>query len=268
MKLHEAIEKVLVQQSGGMTTSEIADEINNRKLYTKRDGSPVEAFQIHGRTRNYSDIFEREGSTVFLKNRTGINESTAKVKKSLSSVSLDDELAVKVLMNEKNFKIASNIENKVPAKPGFYCIRIKTVKSLPSPFAEFLVERGHNILYIGIASKSLKRRLYGQELRAKGHGTFFRSIGSVLGYRPEPVSLINKKNKRNYTFQEEDERAIIHWINDNLLVNWVTFHGPLNGIEENLIQELLPLFNVSKNPAALTELRNLTKECREIARGV
>jgi hypothetical protein len=34
-----------------MTRQEIADEINERKLYSKKDGTPVTAFQIHGRTK-------------------------------------------------------------------------------------------------------------------------------------------------------------------------------------------------------------------------
>ena len=49
-----------------MTTAEIADRVNLRGHYVKRDASLVTAFQIHGRTRNYSDLFERDGSRVRL----------------------------------------------------------------------------------------------------------------------------------------------------------------------------------------------------------
>lgn len=47
-----------------MTTQEIADEVNERDRYRKRDGSAVTAFQIHGRTRKYGHIFDRRGSQV------------------------------------------------------------------------------------------------------------------------------------------------------------------------------------------------------------
>lgn len=71
MTLHEAIERLLRQTGGSMTTQQIADELNKNGWYQKKDGSLIEAFQIHGRTRNYSHIFERDGSTVSL-NRQSI----------------------------------------------------------------------------------------------------------------------------------------------------------------------------------------------------
>lgn len=64
--LHEEIRAVLLTASRQMTTQEIADEVNRRGNYHKRDGSPVSPFQVHGRTRNYPEIFTREGSIVGL----------------------------------------------------------------------------------------------------------------------------------------------------------------------------------------------------------
>ena len=64
MTLHEAIQIVLREKGRIMTTQEIANELNQRKLYTKRDGSDITAFQIHGRTKNYPHLFTRDGSKV------------------------------------------------------------------------------------------------------------------------------------------------------------------------------------------------------------
>jgi hypoxanthine-DNA glycosylase len=75
MTLHEAIEKLLRQNGRPMTTQQIADELNKNGWYQKKDGSKIQAFQIHGRTRNYANIFDRNGSTVSL-----IGQSTAKSK--------------------------------------------------------------------------------------------------------------------------------------------------------------------------------------------
>ena len=58
-----------------MTTRQIADELNKNGWYKKKDNSAIQAFQIHGRTTNYANIFERDGSTVSL-----IRQSTSKVK--------------------------------------------------------------------------------------------------------------------------------------------------------------------------------------------
>lgn len=65
-KLHEAIEIVLKKKPNRTATvQEIADEINGRNLYQKRDGSSVEKGQIRLRThpntksgKHYSYMFE------------------------------------------------------------------------------------------------------------------------------------------------------------------------------------------------------------------
>jgi hypoxanthine-DNA glycosylase len=75
MTLHEAIEKLLRQTGRPMTTQQIAAELNKNGWYQKKDGSTIQAFQIHGRTRNYANIFDRDGSTVSL-----IRQSITKVK--------------------------------------------------------------------------------------------------------------------------------------------------------------------------------------------
>lgn len=270
MRLHEAIEKLLRQKGRSMTTTEIADELNKNRWYTKKDGSAIAPFQIHGRTRNYAHTFNRNGSTVSLNNQPNTKASTPKNKeqpapKKLSDISSDTTLLEKVLMNEKTFKNAGDIEGKVPDKPGLYCIRINDTSSIPEPFSTILQERNHNVIYIGIASKSLSIRFLGQELRARGHGTFFRSIGAVLGYRPEAGSLNNKANKKNYTFTSSDEKEIIKWINANLIVNWVEYNGDFESFETGIIQRHLPLLNIAKNPSALKELIELRAECVMIA---
>lgn len=66
--LHDEIAAIL--RLGGnawMTTAELARAVNGRGFYRKRDGSTVTAFQIHGRTKNYSRMFERDGSRVRLR---------------------------------------------------------------------------------------------------------------------------------------------------------------------------------------------------------
>ncbi|ABW19457.1 hypothetical protein [Alkaliphilus oremlandii] len=67
MKLHDAIEKLIIHTGRPMTTTEIANKLNENKWYTKKDGSPIIPYQIHGRTKNYTRIFTRDGSLVSLK---------------------------------------------------------------------------------------------------------------------------------------------------------------------------------------------------------
>ena len=48
-------------------SGEIATHANTRGRYIKRDGTPITDFQVHGRTQNYSRLFERSGSRVRLR---------------------------------------------------------------------------------------------------------------------------------------------------------------------------------------------------------
>ena len=58
--LHGAIEQVLREHGNEPTTArELADEINERGLYRKRDGSPVQENQIHARVSKHGSTFEK-----------------------------------------------------------------------------------------------------------------------------------------------------------------------------------------------------------------
>jgi hypothetical protein len=66
--LHEALARVLEDAGNeGMTARELADAVNRRGLYRKRDGGPVEVNQVHARINNYTDLFEKDGSKIRLK---------------------------------------------------------------------------------------------------------------------------------------------------------------------------------------------------------
>ncbi len=55
-----------VRGNAWMTTSDLADAVNDRGRYRKQDTSPVTAFQVHGRARQYAKLFERNGSRIRL----------------------------------------------------------------------------------------------------------------------------------------------------------------------------------------------------------
>ena len=67
MFLHEAIQKVLTEKKGPMTSKEIADEINKRKLYFRKDLKPVPPSQISARINKYPYLFKNIGSEITLK---------------------------------------------------------------------------------------------------------------------------------------------------------------------------------------------------------
>jgi hypothetical protein len=71
MKLHEAIALIINENGNAWTHAQkIRDEINQRGLYVKKDGTKVELNQIHARTKNYTAMFDKDGSMIRLKNPT------------------------------------------------------------------------------------------------------------------------------------------------------------------------------------------------------
>lgn len=271
MTLHEAIIKVLNESAKArMSASEIADVLNRKKYYTKGDASLISASQISARVNKYTEVFKKVDGEISLSNTVSILSKTSAKFFPLKLSSIDTNttnwnLMEKILLNENNLKDCYKSEKSIPDKPGIYCIQVKRREDLPEIFAQELKVRRHNIIYFGIASQSLRKRFFKQELRAKGHGTFFRSLGAILNFRPLKGSLVGKANKRNYKFTAEDERKIIEWINQNLLINWIEISENLNELETQLIVKYQPLLNISKNNAALSELSVLRAECIQIA---
>jgi hypothetical protein len=73
LTLHEALARVLEDMGNEWATArELTDEVNRRGLYRKRDGSQVEVNQVHARTNNYGDLFEKDGPRIRLKEGTTV----------------------------------------------------------------------------------------------------------------------------------------------------------------------------------------------------
>ena len=266
MTLHEAIIKLLKTKGISMTTSEIASELNQNKWYSKGNGSLITTYQIHGRTRRYSQLFDRHGSLVTLRDHSNLSTEELPLIGQQIAISepvqstTDQDVEIQ-LMDEDSLRPAGSIDFIVPHSPGLYCIRVENPDNLPDIFSIELQSRGHNIIYIGKATQSLKQRLLGQELRARGHGTFFRSLGAILGFKPPVGSLVNKKNKRNFKFKPADEAEIVAWINANLFVNWVECDSNISRLESELIAKYRPLINLDGNPQPVGELKRLRADC-------
>ncbi len=270
--LHYAMEQLLIEVGAPVNASELAQQVNKRGLYRKRDGSPVAPDQIRARARQYGHVFAQSAGIVSLVRWGDAAPERARAvtpiahlpRQTTEPVKLDGSAETPLLAPE-SFRMAASVDGEVPDRAGLYAIRVRDRLALPEPFRTHSERRGHDLLYIGIARGSLSRRFLGQELRARGHGTFFRSIGAILGYRPGAGSLIGKKNTRNYTFAAHDELAIIDWINRNLLVNWVTTDADHEAEESLFLRKHRPLLNLQGNPGKLPELSALRAECVRIA---
>lgn len=63
MTLHEAIEKVLLQEKRAMTAREIAGKLNGNKWYVKGEKTLISASHIAARVNNYPKLFEKDNSS-------------------------------------------------------------------------------------------------------------------------------------------------------------------------------------------------------------
>lgn len=176
-----------------------------------------------------------------------------------------DDILIKRLANAKQVP-AALADGNVPGRPGYYSIWIDDPDHLPRLYANRLRADKTSLIYVGIATESLLKRLVEQDLHHKSPSTFFRGIGPILGYRPPRGSLVGKSNQNNYKFTKDDTALIIRWIESHLSVRVVEESPARGDIEAGVIRTLRPLLNSTHNPAALGELAQLRKECREIAR--
>jgi len=140
--------------------------------------------------------------------------------------------------------------------------------ALPSPYGDLLRQRGTSLIYVGIATVSLHGRLVEQDLQHRRASTFFRGIGSILGYRPPPGSLVGKSNQSNYRFSAADTTEIIEWNGRHLSVNWAEADPALETTEASLIRAQRPILNTKHNPDRVSQLAALRDECRRLARAV
>ncbi len=181
--------------------------------------------------------------------------------------SQDEQHVSKKLIDENNFKKKSQLDQELLNKKGIYCIRLKEESKLPRKYQTILESRGAKIIYIGKAEKTIRQRLE-QELEHKSPGTFFRSIGCVLGYLPIKGHLIGRVNQNNFKFSKNDTEEIINWLEENTEVSIVAFEGKLDLMEGKLIEKHTPLLNINKNPLRLEELINDRNRCKKIAIGI
>ncbi len=176
---------------------------------------------------------------------------------------------IQILLDpEKCRAVESLAPQDIPETPGLYAIYIKNPNILPEILRNDLTRRNETLLYIGKTEKSLRERLWGQELHAQRPATFFRTMGAILGFRPAKGSLRNKRNQCNYRFPPKDKALIIQWMEHNLLVNFIAYSHNLSETEKNLIQEVKPLMNIQHNPQPCEFVIQSREECRRIARSL
>lgn len=208
-------------------------------------------------------MYEVVGKAVRLSsNKPSLEPKAAPMVKKPVDLPLRKDATERMLIEGKFVAASEVTESMVPDVPGLYCMKLRKSVALPAKYGK-VAENG--IIYIGQASKSLRKRFWEQELNHKSAATFFRSIGAMLGYLPPKGSLAGKST-RNYMFSPEDTEAIKKWMRQSLLVNWIPFDTEtMDTAERILIVKYKPLVNIEHNPQASEELKAARQKCVDYA---
>ncbi len=121
MTLHEAIVKILQEAGNPLSASDIANRINEAKLYTRKDGNPVPVNQIHARVKNYPAIFYQEKGLISLHQLTeNKNNLTAKLNEEIIKTFFNQVYTIEKntdLRNDlskfTNYLLLKDIPNKI-----------------------------------------------------------------------------------------------------------------------------------------------------------
>lgn len=274
MTLHEAIEKLLRQTGRPMTTQQIADELNKNGWYQKKDGSTIAAFQIHGRTRNYANIFNRDGSTVSLLGQTAVKQTTvssvktitkvaATVKPTVTTTSTDLTSLLKTFM-QNLFDPLADLESSIADSSGNYILCLRPKSKLPkvSITPTLTTFNGLQVIYTGIAGGSLRSRDYRQHFRGNnaGRSTLRKSLGVLFGYKLIPRD--KDPNTGKTKFDIADEMELTSWMCDNLLM-FTLPTSDFDSIEIKLINHFNPPLNLKDNHNSINaDFRQLLSSLR------
>jgi hypothetical protein len=174
------------------------------------------------------------------------------------------QVEMELIVNGK-FVSIGDLNKSALGSRGFYCIKLKTGSLLPERYQNILEQRTYKYIYIGKAEKSLLRKRLAQELELTGPGTFFRSIGCVLGYLPVKGHLEGKSNQDNFKFPLKEKLEIIEWLRNNVELSTAKYEEDFV-IEKGLIKKYCPLLNYNHNPLKLQQLKEDIFKCKLYAR--
>ncbi len=248
MKLHEAIYKLLVEMNSSMSTSDIAEALNENGWYEKKDGSLIKPSQIGARVNNYPDWFTKNNGLIRPKNGHAVEAIDQTIERATSN---QYDLTVHESISEASFSLfdpESMSPSSIPNKPGVYIFCLKQNSELPDASTAYKASSlfDLDVIYADKAANSLRKRLINQHIfgRNAGRSTLRKSLGSLLRY--EKVPRDKDPNTGKTKFCDHDESNLTRWMENNLLVYYRVVSNP-DRFEDELIDTYNPPLNLSKN---------------------
>lgn len=162
--------------------------------------------------------------------------------------SADQNSSIKSIKEFVLFDPEKHESEHIPDNPGNYIVCLKNGSKLPD-IGESCTMKTYqelNVIYTGIAGKSLRKRDYRQHFTGNnaGSSTLRKSLGSMFGY--EKIARDKDQSNGKTKFNETDESKLTEWMKSNLVLYFKSNLRP-DDLENELIRELNPPLNLSKN---------------------
>ncbi len=178
--------------------------------------------------------------------------------------SVDSNSAIKSTNEFELLDFEKHNSEHIPDNPGNYIVCLKRGSKLPDIGVSCTMKtyKELNVIYTGIAGKSLRKRDYKQHFTGNnaGSSTLRKSLGSMFGY---PKIARDKDPSNGKTkFNETDEIKLSEWMKSNLVLYFKSNSSP-DELENELISELNPPLNLSKNSNIINQqFRKILSELR------
>jgi hypothetical protein len=210
--------------------------------------------------------FERLLNSGKIKMSGQTNILKKEIPKQIIDKPIDKKSTLKSISEFSLFDPEKHNNEQIPDSAGNYIICLKKGSLLPDIGVSYEMKKFQelNVIYTGIAGKSLRKRDYKQHFTGNnaGSSTLRKSLGSMFGY---PKIARDKDESNGKTkFRVSDEITLSKWMLSNLVLYFKSNLSP-EELENILIKELNPPLNLSKNSNLINrEFREKLSKLRNI----
>ena len=266
----EAIKKLILQKLQATTSQQkgIRDKIRDIGFYysnysSKKAGYTVEDFEALIRAGKITVIGSSglSSSKSHDKDKTRIDADKIVENPIPPTTDLTTILSV---FKTNRFDPLTNNETKIPDIAGNYILCLRSNSKLPRVAIEpaLTIFDGLQVIYTGIASRSLRSRDYSQHFKGNnaGRSTLRKSLGVLFGYKQVPRDSDPTTGKTK--FGTMDEINLTEWMYKNLILYFFPTYD-FENIENQLINHFNPPLNLQGNDNRINkDFRQLLSQLR------
>jgi len=230
----------------------------------KKDGYTVEDFESLIRLGKIT-IIDGGHPDTNVTDQYSFNNLELETKNVAKATSSRDFHSIEDSLKKNCFNPQTDNETIIPNQPGNYILCLRKNSKLPKVAVNPTLKEfdGLEVVYTGIASRSLRRRDYRQHFKENnaGRSTLRKSLGVLLGYTQIPRDKDGSWDKTK--FSQNDEQELSNWMCDNLIMFFLPIAN-FAEVELELINHFNPPLNLADNNNSVnSDFRNHLSSLRK-----